>query len=49
MSNSISNYSNYTLIAMPPPVSHYMYVLALYRENTHMFYIKDVPGYIRYF
>lgn len=42
MSNSISNYSNYTLIAMPPPVSRYVYVLAFYRENTHMFYIKDI-------
>lgn len=51
MSNSISNYSNYTLIATPPSVSRYMYyiyVLAFYRENTHMLYIKDIC-YVRHF
>ena len=34
---------------MPPPVSHYKYVLAFCRENSHMFYIKDILAYIRYF
>lgn len=50
MSNSISNYSNYTLNCHATSgVTLYIYVLAFYRKNIRIFYIKNVPGCVRFF